>query len=210
MVNRWNEPAHALEYLGRVDRLARKQEGEAVMITDLADVLPGRVLDLGCGDGRVADQLLEAFPGSTAVCGDRSPTMLDAARQRFAGRPEARVEVVLLEDPLPVEGPFDAVVSSFAIHHVADARKASLYAECAALLRPGGVFANLDIVAAPTPALHVRWREEMGARDDPSDRLCALEPQLAWLRDAGLDDVDCIWKWRSLALMRGQRPADVG
>ena len=44
---------------------------------------------------------------------------------------------------------------------------------------------------------------EMGAADDPSDRLCALEPQLGWLRDAGLEDVDCIWKWRSLALLRG-------
>jgi hypothetical protein len=29
--------------------------------------------------------------------------------------------------------------------------------------------------------------------------------QLGWLRDAGLADVDCIWKWRSLALMRGER-----
>ena len=41
-----------------------------------------------------------------------------------------------LDDPLPVDGPFDAVVSSFAIHHVDDERKASLAAECAALLLP--------------------------------------------------------------------------
>ena len=88
---------------------------------------------------------------------------------------------------------------------MSDARKAALYAECVALLRPGGVFANLDIVASPTQALHDRWRNEMDARDDPADRLCALEPQLEWLRWTGLTDVDCIWKWRSLALMRGQR-----
>jgi len=97
------------------------------------------------------------------------------------------------------------IVSSLAIHHVTDERKRSLYAEAASLLAPGGVFANLEIVASPTPALHDRWRAEMGAKDDPSDRLCALEPQLGWLRDAGLADVDCIWKWRSLALIRGTR-----
>lgn len=47
----------------------------------------------------------------------------------------------------------------------------------------------------------------MGARDDPSDRLRDLFSQLAWLEEAGLADVDCIWKWRSLALLRGQRPS---
>jgi hypothetical protein len=30
-----------------------------------------------------------------------------------------------------------------------------------------------------------------------------MELQLQWLREAGLEDVDCIWKWRSLALLRG-------
>ena len=68
------------------------------------------------------------------------------------------------------------------------------------------MFANLEIVQAPSQALHDQWREEMGARDDPSDRRAPVEPQLAWLRDAGLQDVDCIWKWRSLALLRGVKP----
>ena len=66
------------------------------------------------------------------------------------------------------------------------------------------ICANLDIVESPTPALHAQWRAEMGATDDPSDQLCPLWPQLKWLCEAGLTDVDCIWKWRSLALMRGE------
>ena len=98
-------------------------------------------------------------------------------------------------------------MTSFAVHHIGtDERKQALYRECAELLTPGGVFANLEIVQSPTQALHDRWREEMGARDDPADHLRDLGSQLAWLRDAGLADVDCIWKWRSLALMRGERP----
>ena len=115
-----------------------------------------------------------------------------------------------LTEPLPASGTtggtFDAVVSSFALHHVDEARKRSLFDELAHRLSPGGVLANLDIVASPTPALHARWREEMGSPEDPSDLLSDLGDQLGWLRQAGLDDVDCIWKWRSLALMRGRRP----
>lgn len=203
--NLWSDHGHATEYLARADRLAHRREGEAVLVGDLDGCLPGRILDLGCGDGRLAGLVLAAYPDSTAVCVDMSATMIDAARQRFEG--DARVEVIeaRLDDPLPLNGRFDAIVSSFAIHHVTDERKRSLYAEVAARLSPGGVFANLEIVESPTAALHARWRDEMGAADDPSDRLCALEPQLGWLRDAGLVDVDCIWKWRSLALLRGMR-----
>jgi tRNA (cmo5U34)-methyltransferase len=205
MTNLWADPDHAGGYLARADRLPHRREGEDVLVRDLAGCLPGRVLDLGCGDGRLAALVLAAYPESTAVCIDMSPTMLDAARVRFG--PDNRVEFVAarLDDALPIAAPFDAIVSSFAIHHVRHERKRSLYAEAATLLAPGGVFANLEIVESPTPALHAQWREEMGALDDPSDCLAALEPQLALVREAGLVDVDCIWKWRSLALLRGHR-----
>jgi SAM-dependent methyltransferase len=134
-----------------------------------------------------------------------SSTMLAAAATRFGG--DARVTLVThdLDEPLPCEGPFAVIVSSLAIHHVTDERKRALYREIADLLAPGGVFCNLDIVASPTQSLHDKWRDEMGAVDDPADVLCDLPSQLEWLREAGLDDVDCIWKWRSLSLMRGHK-----
>ena len=205
MANHWASSEHATEYLERADRLPFRSDGEGVLVADLHTALPGRVLDLGCGDGRLTSLLLAAYPDSTATCIDMSPTMLDAVRARFDG--DGRVTVLEhdLDDALPFTDPFDAVVTSLAVHHVDDDRKRSLYAEAARLLAPGGIFANLEIVASPTQALHDRWREEMGARADPADRLCALDLQLAWLRDAGLQNVDCIWKWRSLALMRAER-----
>ncbi len=39
----------------------------------------------------------------------------------------------------------------------------------------------------------------MGARDDPADVLTDMASQLEWINEAGLQNVDCIWKWRSLA-----------
>ena len=206
MSNSWVDVDKTLEYLGRADRLPHRAEGEGVLLRDISGSLPGRVLDLGCGDGRLAALVLAASPGSTVTCVDMSPPMLEAAAARFDG--DDRVEIVAhdLGERLPVEGPFAAVVSSLAIHHVTDARKETLYAEIAGLLAPGGVFGNLEIVASPTQELHDRWRDEMGARDDPSDILRDMQSQLAWIEAAGLAHVDCIWKWRSLALLRGERP----
>jgi SAM-dependent methyltransferase len=204
--NSWADPEHARSFLGRAATIPFRADGERVLVDDVSTALPGRVLDIGCGDGRLTDLVLAAYPGSSACCVDLSDVMLAAAAERFGGNPSVAFVQQWLDEPLAVDGPFDAVISSLAIHHVSDARKETLYAEIAELLAPGGVFANLEIVRSPTPALHDRWRDEMGARDDPSDVLCDLEEQLAWLRAAGLDDVDCIWKWRSLALMRGRKP----
>ena len=109
----------------------------------------------------------------------------------------------------PVARRFDAIVSSFAIHHFRHQRKRALYAEAFAMLRPGGVFCNLEHVASPTAALHERFLSTLGVppgEEDPSNKLLALETQLSWLRAIGFEDVDCHWKWRELALMAGGRP----
>jgi tRNA (cmo5U34)-methyltransferase len=206
MPNSWTDGAKTKEYLTRADTLPHRGEGEGVLVRDLGSSLPGRVLDLGCGDGRLTALVLEAYPESTATCIDMSQPMLEAARERFNGDDRVTLGTHDFEDTLTFDGPYDAIVTSLAVHHVTDERKRTLYAEIAALLAPGGVFANLEIVKSPTQTLHDQWRDEMGARDDPADRLCDMTSQLQMLNDAGLDNVDCIWKWRSLALLRGERP----
>jgi SAM-dependent methyltransferase len=206
MPNSWVDDDKAKEYLSRADTLPHRGEGEGVLVRDLAGALPGRVLDLGCGDGRLTALVLAAYPESTALCVDMSPPMLQAAAERFKDDSRVSLATHNLDDELPFDGPFGAIITSLAVHHVTDERKRTLYAEAAQLLAPGGVFANLEIVASPTQALHDHWRDEMGARDDPADRLCDMTSQLAWIREAGLENVDCIWKWRSLALLRGERP----
>ena len=68
-----------------------------------------------------------------------------------------------LDDPLAVRSRvLRRGHHSLAVHHVTDERKRALYAEIAGLLAPGGVFANLEIVASPTQELHDQWRDEMG------------------------------------------------
>ena len=216
----YDSAEHALQYLARADRIPYRAAGEAVVM-ELVPRSARRILDLGAGDGRLLALLRLDRPEARGVATDASPTMLDAARARFAG--DEMVDVVAhdLDKSLGglaavgaagevavigSAGAFDAVVSCFAIHHCSHARKRALYEEVFALLEPDGVFYNLEHVASPTAELHEAFFVAMGmtlADEDRSNQLLDVETQVAWLREIGFEQVDCFWKWRELALFGG-------
>jgi tRNA (cmo5U34)-methyltransferase len=211
-VNLWTSNEHARDYLERAHSISRRGEGESALL----EFIPWgtrRILDLGTGDGRLLalvreDLVRRKNPETEAVAVDFSPTMLEAVRKRFADAASVSVVEHNLDGPLPAWGKFDAVISSFAIHHLVDERKRALYAEIYGLLNSGGVFCNLEHVASPTPGLHQEFLERIGftvETEDPSNKLLDVETQLGWLREIGFGDVDCAWKWRELALLVGRR-----
>jgi SAM-dependent methyltransferase len=204
----WADGAIVDRYLERIERLEPRAAGDGVL-RELLPPAPRRVLDLGCGDGRVTALVLEARPDvAHVVAVDLSPPMLERARARFADDDRVEVRGWDLGDDIGPLGRFDLVVSAFAIHHVDDERKRALYCEVAAALEPDGLFANLEIVQSATPELHAEFLAAIGRpADDPEDRLAEVEPQLGWLRDAGLTQVDCFWRWRGMALLCGRMPS---
>ena len=79
-----------------------------------------------------------------------------------------------------LSGPFEAVVSSIAIHNVSGPSIVrAIYEEAETLVRPGGCFINFD-------------------RHHPP-----IADQMEWLRYAGFEDVQCFWQDENRALFGG-------
>ncbi len=193
-----------------------------------------RVLDLGAGDALLLATVLDAFPETSGVAVDFSPLMLDEARQRLSkfGQRAATLEADL-QDPgwrRSLAGPFDVIVSGFAIHHLTHERKRALYQEIHDLLAAGGVFLNCEHVASISPRIEQLFddamsehlyqrRKEKGesvtleqvrqdflTRPDRAANILALvEDQCRWLREIGFRDVDCFWKYFELAIFGGMK-----
>ena len=114
-----------------------------------------RVLDFGCGDGRLSAEL----DAAELTAADVSLTALERARRRL---PEARIVELEPDAPLPFDdGAFDLVLCSETIEHVRDVQL--LLSEVRRVLRPGGVLAlttpaNLPL-GRPTDPLspHLRF-----------------------------------------------------
>jgi len=207
-VNLWTSSEHVSDYLERADQISHRNEGEAAL-TEFIPASTRRILDLGTGDGRLLALVRRQHPDTEAVGVDFSPAMLEAVRKRFAGDPRVTVVDHNMDSPLPPLGKFDAVISSFAIHHLVHERKRALCAEIYRLLNARGVFCNLEHVASPTPRLHEEFLRRIGftvETEDPSNKLLDVVIQLGWLCEIGFTDVDCQWKWRELALLTGIRP----
>jgi cyclopropane fatty-acyl-phospholipid synthase-like methyltransferase len=110
-----------------------------------------------------------------------------------------------LNDEIDFGNRFDLIVSGFAIHHVGNDRKRSLFAELHRALDPSGLFANLEVVKSSTPRRHQEFLAAIGrTADDPEDQLAAIDEQLAWLSNAGFIEVECLWRWRGFALMAAE------
>jgi len=206
----WKEPQWAEDWPTFREELPHVTDAERMLVDHLIREAPARVLDLGCGDGRMIAVLRERWPDVEAIGLDFSPGLVDAAKQRFAGTEAVSIEVHDLTQPLPGDlGRLTVAVSALAIHHLPDDRKRDLFAEVFGLLEPGGAFYNLDVVTAPTPELHALSQSAFGfdnRQQDPSDRPARLEDQLSWLQEAGFEHVDCHWKWLELSLAGGTKP----
>lgn len=138
----------------------------------LPDLAGLHVLDLGCGMGQLPLYCVE-HGAAHVVATDISEKMIAIARQERAD-PRIEYRVLAIEDLHSLPGQFDLVVSSLALHYVAD--YGAIVHNVAQLLAPGGRFVytvHHPIMSAPRP--NDPWiRDEHGtalhwALDDYSD-----------------------------------------
>lgn len=236
----WKTKELATKYLSGIRATIPYAGDQIEMMLHLIDAGAGhveRVLDLGCGGGALALAVLDRYPQAQATLADFSEPMMEEARQQVASYGDA-CEFVLhdLADPawrdtIAGRAPFDAVVSGYAIHHLTHERKRALYAEILDILKPRGMFINVEHVQSATDWLQTlcdeaiidslyahhkshggeMTREEVGEEfvrrpDKESNILAMVEDQCKWLRDIGFADVDCYFKWLELAVFGGRRP----
>lgn len=183
----WNSEEYVLRWAEGQDQ---KEQARRAVFQLLADTIPYdkdasiKILDLGAGYGALTQFLLGRFPNATAVCQDGSKEMADLGLKRMEPI-KKRISYALSDLSLPgwsagLPGPFEAVVSSIAIHNV---RKPEIieriYQETFVLVKPRGCFLNFDRMV-PT-----------------------LEDQMAWFMGAGFKNVTCLWKEERRALLAG-------
>ena len=154
-----------------------------------------RVLDAGCGTGRVTAALVERVPRGSVVAVDGSPAMVEAAKERLGDSAEVRVADLL---QLELAEPVDAILSTATFHWIKDHDR--LFQRLHDVLKPGG-----RLVAQCGGAGNVAALNEAAARvgDEPpyADALtgwpgpwyfATTEDTAARLRRLGYVDV---WTW---------------
>lgn len=183
---------------GRASALRRKT-------VELASIAPGeRILDVGCGPGRLAILAGTLAGAGGEVCGiDPAPEMIELARRKAArAGVRVRFDVGVIETLLHPDGYFDVVLSSLMLHHLPDELKRRGLSEVRRVLRPAGRFVAVDFGATPGEGLgHV---------------LCVLGLRKGWdharqlremLREAGFEAAEMgSAGQRGLAFVRGRKP----
>jgi len=142
----------------------------------------GTFLDIGCGDGILAANILERYPSMKGVCLDFSEPMLNAAKEKLREY-SSNLEFIMLDygdrnwiQGLQTSRTFDLIVSGFSIHHQIDQRKRELYTDFYNLLIPGGLFLNIEHVSSATKWIQSVFDDKF--IDNLYSMRLAIEPEI--------------------------------
>lgn len=167
---------------------------------------PVWILDVGCGTGAEAMQVLLRVPDSHLLCIDNSPSMLEQFQAKVCrayGNHSADGRLLFAEvdfrEPnwldrastnareLRIPDAFDAAISVYALHHLLPDEKRAVYSTIYGKLKAGSLFINADLFAFGTP-----WLSNL-----------AQEEEEDWVnRQFGSKILDCGWTAAALGPSR--------
>ncbi len=202
----------------------------AKMASIVCEILPFQrteslnILDLGVGTGYLTHRIIEAFPNAKVMAVDAAELMVEKAKLRLQDHLKQVSFQISTFQELSREGNtfshLDAVVSSFAFHHLYREEKLMLFRYIHSILKPNGWFVNCDIFKAADPALEARFRyfqylgiqqrikrinhqeksidqisSELAEKEKKDgDHPLRLTDDLQILEEAGFRTVECFWK----------------
>lgn len=191
-------------------------------------------VDLGCGDGILANVILTQYPNAKGLLIDYSEKMIEAAKgrlckyqnQQFVNADISNGSWVSFVTDRP-----EVIVSGFAIHHLKNSRKYELFEEIYSRLKPDGIFINIEHVRSASTfgnnlfdemmvdTLYEKLKNEGKERpkaqlitehknrpDQFENILMPVTTQCDWLREIGFKDVDCYFKCFELSVYAGIKP----
>lgn len=237
----WTE-ADSRDFLGLAEVAVPGRQEQIEMLLQLIPAAADeefRAIELACGEGLLAERLLDRYPRARLTALDGSPVMLEAAHRRlarFGGRVEVREFELASGDWLDdVRGTFRCVLSSLAIHHLADEDKRALYKCIATRLDAGGALLVADVALPDNPFVRRAvvdawhriakdqslartgsldayqrvardgWGPPETAEPEPGEMPARVYDHLTWLTEAGFRDVDCFWLRAGIAIYGGYR-----
>jgi tRNA (cmo5U34)-methyltransferase len=184
---------------------------------------PGsRVLDLGAGTGNLSRTVLEHIPDISCTLMDFSPNMLAEVPnvlEPFSGRFET-IEADFARADLG-RNRYDAVISSFAIHHMRSLDEyRTLYRAIAASLSSVGIFLCCDVVAGARASLSAideeDWIDFLQEKDFAQadierilsnyrieDSPISVHAHMNLIEEAGFETADIVWKRANFAVYVG-------
>ena len=198
------------------------------MLAALLDYLPPgqsprSVLELGCGTGNLTVLVSGMYPDARLTIVDLSEESLGVCRDRLGENERLELRQADMRGLEFANQSFDLVVSSIAVHHLTAIEKQQAFANIQRWLTPDGWFCLADQFRGATQHIYERhierWRElTLSAGSSEADWEMWMEhqrdhdhhdplpDQIEWLRCAGFESVDCVWRYLLWGVVTARKP----
>jgi tRNA (cmo5U34)-methyltransferase len=237
-LNHWTEEDSATYAAIAEIAVPRQREMMATLVAAIPfggdDAL--KIVELGSGEGKLAEALLDRFPAATMLALDGSASMrleTETRTARFGARIVVREFTLDALDWWDLMRGADLVVSSLCLHHLNDAKKQYLYKAVAERLSSQGALLVADVIEPMSSAAREiaadAWDRSARAQADATgrpdlyrkfveagwnhfrtpdavDHPSALLHHLVWLKQAGFVAVECVWLFAGHAVFGGFHP----
>lgn len=175
-----------------------------------ADFKPKKILDLGCGNGNTTAQVIKRFPKAEYELVDASQKMIDLCEHRFNGF-EMTFAPSYFEDFTFKNDHYDMVTAGFSLHHCDSGEKKKLFRSIHKALKNQGIFGMSDLMIDKHTPQHSKllkdWKsfvvksfaddekwEWLMEHYEEFDKPNAYRDQIEWLKEAGFDLIDIIFR----------------
>lgn len=151
LINRWAE-TYDSTVTGMDKEYKEVFEGYGKILQEVTNRVKGKIIEFGTGTGNLT-QFLLADPENQVIAIEPSEKMREAAKQKM---PEATIAAGdFLQFEVPAE-PVDAIVSTYAFHHLTDEEKLVAAKMYYPLLKTGG-----KVVFADTMFMNEAYKAEV-------------------------------------------------